>query len=318
MTDQSVAPLGLVADIGRQSVRFALAGGAPGPAPRAIERVATADHATFTDALLAYLARAGLRDAALPSVLAVAGLPRGDVVNPTGSRWFISLTGVEAVLRVRPRAINDFAAGALALQTLPAAEFRALHGTLGVPKRGGIYLVVGAGTGLGVAALVPAGGGFAAVQSEAAHMCFAPRSPADTRLVEQLRRAGPTVSNEAVLSGGGLVAAWRAAGGASTVAQAEEVTRLAVRDPTARAALDSFAGALGAVVGDLVLAFGAWDGVYLTGAIAQAIAPTLAGPAFRDRMVGGGPHRRQLGQVPVALVGRGDLELIGAAAALAG
>lgn len=317
MTDPVAAPLGLIADIGRQSVRFALTGGAAGPAPRAIERVATADHATFTDALLAYLARAGLRDTPLPSVLAVAGLPRGDVVNPTGSRWFISLTGVEAVLRVRPRAINDFAAGALALQTLNAAEFRALSGTLAVPKPGGTYLVVGVGTGLGVAALVPAGAGFAAVQSEAAHMCFAPRVPSDAKLVEQLRRVGLTVSNEAVLSAGGLVAAYRAAGGGGTMAQAEEITRLAARDPIARAAVDSFAGALGAVVGDLVLAFGAWDGVYLTGAVAQAIAPTLTGPVFRERMVGGGPHRRQLGQVPVALVGRGDLELIGAAAALA-
>jgi glucokinase len=96
--------IGLVADIGRQSVRFALSGGPAGIAPRETRSYHTADHATFTSALLAYLTEVGQRDAILPSVLAVAGAARGDLINLTGSRWYISLSGVEAVLRSRPRA----------------------------------------------------------------------------------------------------------------------------------------------------------------------------------------------------------------------
>ncbi len=115
--------IGLVADIGRQSVRFALSGGAAGIVPREMRSYHTAEHATFTSALLAYLSEVGQRDAVLPSVLAVAGAARGDLINLTGSRWYISLSGVEAVLRSRPRALNECAATALALTTLNQSAF---------------------------------------------------------------------------------------------------------------------------------------------------------------------------------------------------
>ncbi len=94
--------IGLVADIGRQSVRFALSGGAAGIAPRETRSYHTADHATFTSALLAYLAEVGQRDAVLPSVLAVAGAARGDLINLTGSRWYISLSGRRGSAPVPP------------------------------------------------------------------------------------------------------------------------------------------------------------------------------------------------------------------------
>jgi glucokinase len=73
---------------------------------------------------------------------------------------------------------------------------------------------------------------------------------------------------------------------------------------------------LGAFAGDLALAYGAWDGVFLTGAIARALQPQLMDPGFRRRMEGKAAFRRQLSEVPIALVNRTDLELLGAAAAL--
>ena len=71
---------------------------------------------------------------------------------------------------------------------------------------------------------------------------------------------------------------------------------------------------LGAFCGDLAMAFGAWDGVFLTGAIARFLHPQLSDPGFRQRMEAKAAFRRQLGDVPVALVNRNDLELLGAAA----
>lgn len=300
----TAAALGLVADIGRVSVRFGLTGGPQGPAPRDVAQCAMAEHATFTDALIAYLKRVGVQGEALPSMLAIAGMPRGDVVNPTGSRWFISLGGIEAVLRIRPRAINEFAANALALPTLGAGDLQPLAGPRpNPPAVGGSYLVIGPGTGLGVAGLVTAGDRLVPIQSEAAHMCFAPGSPDDEKIVAHLRSRGGRVSNEAVLSAGGLLAAYTAlTPGARPPAHAEEVTRNS-RDPASRAAIASFIGALGGVIGDLVLAFGAWDGVFVTGPIARSINTHLSDPAFRERMAGVGPFRRQLAQVPVSWSG---------------
>ncbi|WP_213980540.1 glucokinase [Sphingomonas sp. dw_22] len=308
--------LALVADIGRQSVRFGLTGGEEGLAPRDVRKFLTAEHPTFTSALVAYLSGLGLQDARLPSVLAVAGAARGDLINLTGSRWYISLSGVEAVLRVRPRALNECAANALALTLLPASAFTQLHGPApGAVAPGGNYVVIGSGTGLGVAALVSHGDRLVPVQSEAGHMAFAPATPDERTFAQYCAAKGLALDVEALLSAPGLLLAYEALSGGTRLARPEDVTRGIGRDPICAAVVRMFVEHLGAFAGDLALAFGAWDGVFLSGAISRALHPHLVDPGFRRRMEGKAAFRRQLGEVPVALVNRNDLELLGAAAA---
>jgi glucokinase len=309
--------VGLVADIGRQSVRFALTGGPAGIAPRDVRSYHTAEHATFTSALLAYLSEVGLRDAVLPSVLAVAGAARGDLINLTGSRWYISLSGVEAVLRARPRALNECAATALALTTLNQSAFTPVGAqSTRLVQAGGNYVVVSVGTGLGVAALITTSNGkLSPVASEAGHMTFSPSGPDEEKFAAYIRTKGQA-SAESLLSASGLVAAYAAlAEGGKTVGTPEEVTRSNGRDPVATAVVRMFASYLGAFIGDLIMAFGAWDGVYLTGPIPRVLLPQLDA-RFRHRLEAKDAFRRQLGEVPVAIVNRSDLELMGAAAAL--
>lgn len=306
----------LVADIGRQSVQFALTGGEAGQVPRDVRKFHTAEHPTFTSALVTYLTDLGLRDARLPSVLAVAGAARGDLINLTGSRWYISLAGVEAVLRMPPRALNECAANALALTLLPASAFALLHGPPTRPvEPGGNYLVLGPGTGMGVAALVSADGRLVPVQSEAGHMAFAPQSEDEQRFARHCAAKGHPLEAETLLSAGGLQLAYEALSGGTRPARPEDVTRTIGRDPVSAAAVRMFCEHLGAFAGDLVLAFGAWDGVFLTGAIARALHPQLKDAGFRRRMEAKAAFRRQLAEVPVSLVTRSDLELLGAAAA---
>ncbi len=57
-------------------------------------------------------------------------------------------------------------------------------------------------------------------------------------------------------------------------------------------------------------------GIVGFGAIGRALHLPLTDPGFRQRMEAKASFRRQLGEVPVALVNRNDLELLGAAAAL--
>jgi glucokinase len=305
----------LVADIGRQSVRFGLTGGELGMMPRDVRKFMTAEHPTFTSALVAYLNAVDLRDARLPAVLAVAGAARGDLINLTGSRWYISLSGVEAVLRERPRALNECAANALALTQLPSSAFTALRGP---PPRevkpGGNYVVIGVGTGLGVAALITAGDRLVPVQSEAGHIAFTPATADERKFAEYCRTRGMAVDAETLLSAPGLLLAYEALSGGKKLARPEDVTRS--RDPVCVAVVRMFTDYLGAFAGDLALAFGAWDGVFVTGAIGRALHHPLTDPGFRQRMEAKASFRRQLGEVPVALVNRNDLELLGAAAAL--
>jgi glucokinase len=309
--------LALVADIGRQSVRFGVTGGGLGIAPRDVRKFMTAEHPTFTSALVSYITDLGLQDERLPSVLAVAGAARGDLINLTGSRWYISLSGVEAVLRVRPRALNECAANALALTTLPATAFTALHGP--APKAvaaGGNYLVIGTGTGLGVAALLTADDKLIPIQSEAGHMAFAPTTPDERKFAEYCVAKGHPLDVETLLSAPGLMLAYEALSGGKKLPRPEDVTRGVGRDPVAQQVVRMFVEHMGAFAGDLAMAFAAWDGVFLTGAISRALHPQLADPGFRRRMEGKAAFRRQLHEVPVALVNRNDLELLGAAAAL--
>jgi glucokinase len=309
--------LALVADIGRQSVRFGLTGGEAGLMPRDVRKFMTAEHPTFTSALVSYLNGLGLQDARLPSVLAVAGAARGDLINLTGSRWYISLSGVEAVLRARPRALNECAANALALTMVPISAFTPLHGPSPRPvEAGGNYVVIGTGTGLGVAALVTAGDRLSAIQTEAGHMSFAPVSTDERTFAQYCTSKGMTLDVEMLISAPGLLLAYEALSGGKKLAKPEDVTRNVGRDPVSTAVIRMFVEHLGAFAGDLALAYGAWDGVFLTGAIARALHPQLMDPGFRRRMEGKAAFRRQLSEVPVALVNRTDLELLGAAAAL--
>ncbi|MDT8759663.1 glucokinase [Sphingomonas psychrotolerans] len=307
----------LVADIGRQSVRFGLTGGEAGLMPRDVRKFMTAEHPTFTSALVAYLGGVGLQEARLPSVLAVAGAVRGDLINLTGSRWYISLSGVEAVLRVRPQAINECAANALALTTLPISAFTPLQGPAPrLVEAGGNYVVIGTGTGLGVAALITANGRLSALQTEAGHMSFSPVSTDERKFAEYCTAKGITIDIETLVSAPGLLLAYEALSGGKKLDKPEDVTRNVGRDPVSTAVVRMFVEHLGAFAGDLALAYGAWDGVFLTGAIARAIQPQLMDAGFRRRMESKAAFRRQLSDVPVGLVNRNDLELLGAAAAL--
>jgi glucokinase len=308
--------VGLLADIGRHSVRFALSGGRCGNHPREVRTFSTVTHNSFTSALLEYVEAVGVAGQALPSVLAVAGMTRGDIINLTGSRWYISLSGVQAVLRARPIALNEAAAVAMALILLPGDALSSIGKHPRRPvEAGGRYLLVSLGTGLGVAALITTpNGALAPVQSEAGHITFAPSTPEEGRFFAAARLHGP-VSAETLVSASGLVAAYAALSPVGrTMAKPEDVTNGFGRDATADAVGHLVAGYFGSFIGDMVLAFGAWDGIYITGAVGRALQRKLDLTVFRHRLENKDAHRRQLAEVPVSLINRTDLELLGAAA----
>lgn len=309
--------LALVADVGRLSVRFGLTGGTQGFGPRDIRRYMTAEHSTFTSALVEYLKDFGLQDQVIPSVLAVAGVARGDLINLTGSRWYISLSGIEAVLRERPRALNECTAKALAMTRLSASAFTPLPGPRPKPvSPGGNFVMIGTGTGLGVSALIGSGDRLVPVQSEAGHMAFTPETKDEERFAVFCAARGHAVDVESLISAQGLVTAYEALSGGRRPAAPEDVTRGVGRDPIAEQVVRMVVEALGSFAGDCALAFGAWDGIFFEGPIARALQTQLAGPTFRRRMEAKAAFRRQLSEIPLAVVTQNDLELVGAAAAI--
>src|ERR1700716_1509408 len=187
----------LLADIGGSKSRFALANSAGRP-----ERIlgVETDMVPHLEAAVArYLDETGARPGA--ATLAVAGPIDGEEVALTNRAWrfrrgeFARRFGFSAL-----RVVNDFEAIAWALPSLGAAETRPL-GRHSLAQPDGIKLVLGPGTGLGVAALIPVGARWHVVASEGGHACFGPQEPDEAEVFARLREDCGSVSAERVLSG---------------------------------------------------------------------------------------------------------------------
>ena len=310
----------LLADIGGSKSRFALAnsGGRP-------ERVLVIENDTVADleaAVERYLDETGLRPRA--ATLAVAGPIDGDEVALTNRAW--QFRRRELARRfgfAQLRVVNDFEAIAWALPLLRATDVRPLgspHPSL--PRlRGregwgdGCKIVLGPGTGLGVAALVPADGRWHVVASEGGHASFGPQSADEVEVFARLRDECGTVSAETVLSGPGLARLARALDPNAFCHEPENIVRSALaREPSSLAATRLFVRLLGRFAGGLALTFKALGGVYITGGVASGLGPLLDEPLFRTAFETHAPYERLLKAVPTVLVTCEQPGLIGCAA----
>jgi glucokinase len=228
----------------------------------------------------------------------------------------------------RVRVLNDFVAAALGIPRLPARRFTLL--VPGTAEPGGPIGVLGAGTGLGQAAMVVAGGARIVVESEGGHADFGPRDEREDRLVRFVRRRFARVDRDRLLSGEGIghiydfLKADRKAQNALAVARAFEsedraavISRFALsgRDRLCRDALSLFVSIYGSEAGNLALQYRATGGVYLAGGIAGKILPALKEKAFRESFRSKPPLEALLAKIPVRVVREPRLGLIGAAEA---
>jgi glucokinase len=204
--------------------------------------------------------------------------------------------------------INDFSALALALPDLSAAELRPIGG--GAPVPGAPKAVLGPGTGLGVAGLVPARGAWLPLAGEGGHVDFAPGDEREVEILRRLKRRWDHVSVERLLSGPGLVSLYQTlaeleAGGEVSEAPTPEAVVEAARaaeDGMAGAALRTFCAVLGAVAGDLALTLGALGGVYLAGGIVPRLGAAFDEAGFRRRFEAKGRFADYLARIPVYVV----------------
>jgi len=302
----------LIADIGGTNARFALvqAGGAIADERTLLVR----DYPDPASAIAAYLGGRRAEEA----VIAVATPVESDEIGFTNSPWRFSIAGLKSGLGLRELAvINDFAAQALAMPHLGPHELERLGGGPATPGRA--VGVLGAGTGLGVSALVPGKVGWTALPAEGGHVSFAPGNAREDRVLEVLRARLGHVSNERLLSGQGLLNLAQSLavidGRTTEAGTAEEVTESARRAscPACVEAVSMFSTLLGSAAGDLALTVGARGGIYLAGGVCLRLGPLFDRVAFRRRFVDKGRMRTFLEPIPTWLVLRGDTGLIGAA-----
>jgi glucokinase len=303
----------VLADVGGTNVRFAiLTEGQLGP----IEHMAVCGHASFADALAKFLARQTDRAVTRRALFGVAGVVKGDRCSLTNNSWVVDAAELRAHFGFTDvHIINDFEAIAWSLPHLTSDDISKIGGR--EPTVGAPMVVLGPGTGLGMAAYVPHAKGALVLHSEGGHATIPSGSLREDSIIENLRQQFAHVSAERVLSGHGLENIYRAIASidARTVPErgAAEITQAALDGSctTSRAALDAFCAMLGDVAGNFALSFGAEGGVYIAGGIASHIHDFLPRSPFRTRFDSKGPMRRYVEAIPVYQVLHEDPAFIG-------
>jgi glucokinase len=304
--------LTLLGDIGGTNARFALYDGhALGP----VSHRAVANFATPAEAIRDVL---GDLEGDPPSaaVFAVAGPVGGGRATLTNGRWdFVAgdlrtALGVEAV-----ELVNDFAAQAQAVPAFADEDLRHVGGGRADPTAP--VAVIGPGTGLGVAGLIPGRNAPTVLVTEGGHVTMAPADADEARLLDHLRVSFGHVSAERVLSGPGLVNLYQAIAGLEgrdvPDRTPEEITQMALAGdcPTSVQSLDTFCAMLGTVAGNLALSLGAKGGVHVTGGIVPRFTDRFAGSAFRERFEAKGRFAGYLAEIPTFVVTHPYAALIG-------
>jgi glucokinase len=307
----------LIGDIGGTNARFSIVVDANSEIsePRIVQ---TADFETIDEAIqAAILDRSSVRPNS--AVLAVAGPVDGDEIELTNCPWVVKPRRMLAGLGLSDIVVlNDFEAQALAVVALGEEHMEKIGG--GAPEPGAGRVVLGPGTGLGVAGLIHALRHWIPVPGEGGHMDIGPRTPRDFEVFPHIETIEGRISGEQVLCGRGLVNVYRAVaradGRQAPLTLPSEITAaaLAKADPVAEEALSLFVTCLGRTAGDLALVFMSRGGVFLTGGIVQKIVPALKAGNFRAAFEDKAPHRALLEAMPVYVITHPLAALLGLAA----
>jgi glucokinase len=298
---------------------------------RRLERYASAEHSGLAEIVDVFLA--GERRRPEAAGFGVAGPVAAGRSRITNLGWRLDERALARATGIpRLTLINDFGANALGLLHLGRSGSTSLLPGRADPA--GPIALLGAGTGLGQAALVRRGGDAVVVPSEGGHVDLGARSPIEDRLVRFLRGRFGRATRERVLSGSGLVLVYEFLGRVGAAPRSPSVEArlreapdraalistlaLARRDPLCRAALALFAAIYGSEAGNLALQYRATGGVYIAGGIAPKILPVLRSPAFRRAFRTKPPMNALLARIPVRVVLDPRLGLYGAAAAARG
>ena len=313
----------LIADIGGTYARFTLE-----TAPGQFEHTASlrcADHADFHAAVTAYLASlpGGHVEQLQHAAVAIANPVEGDQVRMTNYHWQFSIEQMRERLRLQTLVVvNDFTALALALPRLLPSQRRQVGG--GAPVARSVVGLIGAGSGLGVSGLIPAGDGWVALGTEGGHTSFSPRDEREMDILRYAMSQYSHVSFERLVSGPGLELTYRALlhrGGRPVEAlPAPEITRraLAGADPVCLEALEAFCAMLGTAASNLAVTQGAMGGVFIGGGIVPRLGAWFDRSPFRARFEDKGRFTEYLRAIPTYVITAEHATLDGASAVLAG
>jgi glucokinase len=281
------------------------------------------DFATLQSLLLAFL-QAGEPLQAV--ALGIAAPVVEGAARTTNLPWpTVTERELQAALGVPVQLLNDLAATAMGVLTLPPEELTVVQaGVPGVGPRA----VIAPGTGLGQAIIWQADGRSHVQATEGGHTEFGPQDDADLALWQMARKQWPHVSWERVVSGPGLHVIWECLTTELGEPACHEVTRVMAQGgdvpaaigrhgvanacPTCGKAVRWLVRLLGAQAGNLALTTWPVSGVYVAGGLTAHLWPVLFQGAFLQGFHAKGRYDSHMRDFPVFALRDGTVALRGA------
>jgi len=262
----------------------------------------------------------------IAACFAVAGPVSGRDANVTNLPWTLNADDLEnQFLLGTVHLCNDFEAVAHGISCLKDEDLFTLQE--GEEDKEAPRAIIGAGTGLGQALLLPNDTAWTVVATEGGHADFAPMDRQQTLLLEHLIERFGHVSYERVVSGVGLVTIYeflrayhqadenpelRQAMINSDAGAAISQFALEGNDTLATQALDMFIQIYGAQAGNLALTVSPKGGVYLAGGIAAKNIERFKLGGFMAAFKNKGRMETLMERIPVRIVLQPKVGLLGA------
>ncbi|MFK8183645.1 MAG: glucokinase [Phormidesmis sp.] len=235
--------------------------------------------------------------------------------------------------------INDFAANGYGILGLTDSDLHVLQDAPMLSQAP--IAIIGAGTGLGEAFLIPQGGCYHVFPGEGGHADFAPQNSSTYQLCRYLQKTEQLsrISVERVVSGTGLISVYQClrdearlapetpalaeaferweqalATGEEAPSPAAEIAKQAAAgdDILARRTMQLFIQLYGSEAGNFALKLLPYGGLYITGGIAAKILPMMEKEGFIDAFLDKGRMKPLLENIPVKVVLNPKVGLIGA------
>lgn len=271
------------------------------------QRYASQDYPSFDDLLAEFIPD---QPAIAAACFGVAGPTDGRQAKLTYLPWQLAAGALEDRFGIgRIALLNDFAAAAHGLPLVEDRDILTLHP--GQPIAQAPRVILGAGTGLGVAGLVCQDGNYRIIPGEGGHFGFAPQTPEQGELWRWLLARHGRVTVEDIVSGPGLSRIYSFLGGNTQPPEAIGQAALNGSNPLASEAIRLWLECYGAFAGDLAMHWLARGGVYLAGGIAAKLLPHIDAAPFTKAFLAKREHGELVNKMPLRLLTVEDLGLRG-------
>ena len=240
----------------------------------------------------------------------------------TNHNWTFHKSKFEDFFKAEVIIVNDFHAQAMAIPHLVPEDLMPLSKTSAKKNRCDMTrLIIGPGTGLGMAGLIHTDNTWRALPGEGGHADFAPGNEQDQQIVEHFKNEQnlTRVSAEDILSGRGIERLYCAHHWLQTRENDHKIDKEIIQlaqegDPVCLKTLNHFCEILGSVAGNAALITGALGGVYLAGGLIPRFPQILKNSRFMEAFTNKSPVVKYMQDIPVYTVLAEQPGLLGASA----